>query len=166
MFLENLCYENLRSINIASLKLSLILSRKNKLITCDSITVKSYIFAYYLILQLLFAFLWKFLLFLSSLLILWSTSFFTLRPKWVNGIRGVSISFCTWPELTGSSLVAQMVKNLPEIRENLVQSLGWKDPLEREWLPTPELSLQEFHGQRNLVVCIHGVEKNWTWLSD
>ena len=24
-----------------------------------------------------------------------------------------------------------MVKNLPEIRENLVQSLGWKDPLEK-----------------------------------
>ena len=30
------------------------------------------------------------------------------------------------------SLVAQMVKNLPEVRETQVQSLGWEDPLEKE----------------------------------
>ena len=29
-----------------------------------------------------------------------------------------------------ASLVAQMVKNLPVIRETWVRSLGWKDPLE------------------------------------
>ena len=28
------------------------------------------------------------------------------------------------------SLVAQMVKNLPAVRETWVQSLGWEDPLE------------------------------------
>jgi len=28
--------------------------------------------------------------------------------------------------------VAQMVKNLPEVRESRVQSLGWEDPLEEE----------------------------------
>ena len=36
-------------------------------------------------------------------------------------------------ELTNSiwaSLVAQMVKNLPTIRETWVRSLDWKDPLE------------------------------------
>ena len=32
--------------------------------------------------------------------------------------------------LTLSSLVAQLVKNLPVMREAWVQSLGWKDPLE------------------------------------
>ena len=31
-----------------------------------------------------------------------------------------------------SSLVAQMVKNLPTIWETWVQSLGWEDPLEEE----------------------------------
>ena len=31
-----------------------------------------------------------------------------------------------------ASLVAQMVKNLPEMWETLVQSLGWDDPLEKE----------------------------------
>ena len=34
-------------------------------------------------------------------------------------------------------LVAQMVKNLLAIQETWVQSLGQKDPLGREWLPTP-----------------------------
>ena len=30
-----------------------------------------------------------------------------------------------------ASLVAQLVKNLPEIHESLVQFLGWEDPLEK-----------------------------------
>ena len=30
-----------------------------------------------------------------------------------------------------SSLVAQMVKNLPTMQETWVRSLGWKDPLEK-----------------------------------
>ena len=30
-----------------------------------------------------------------------------------------------------STLLAQMVKNLPEMRETWVQSLGWDDPLEK-----------------------------------
>ena len=33
---------------------------------------------------------------------------------------------CTW-----ASLVAQLVKNLPAMWETWVQSLGWKDPLEK-----------------------------------
>ena len=31
-----------------------------------------------------------------------------------------------------ASLAAQLVKNLPAIQETWVQSLGWKDPLEKE----------------------------------
>ena len=31
-----------------------------------------------------------------------------------------------------ASLVTQMVKNLPAMRETRVQSLGWGDPLEKE----------------------------------
>ena len=31
-----------------------------------------------------------------------------------------------------ASLVAQMVKHLPTMQETQVQSLGWKDPLEKE----------------------------------
>ena len=43
-----------------------------------------------------------------------------------------------------------MVKNLPEMWETWVQSLSWKDPLEKEWLPTPVFWPGEFHGQRSL----------------
>jgi len=32
---------------------------------------------------------------------------------------------------TQASLVAQLVKNAPAMRETRVQSLGWKDPLEK-----------------------------------
>ena len=31
-----------------------------------------------------------------------------------------------------TSLVVQMVKHLPAMRETLAQSLGWEDPLEKE----------------------------------
>ena len=31
----------------------------------------------------------------------------------------------------GASLIAQLVKNLPAMQETWVQSLGWKDPLEK-----------------------------------
>ena len=32
----------------------------------------------------------------------------------------------------GASLAAQSLKNLPAVQETRVQSLGWKDPLEKE----------------------------------
>ena len=31
-----------------------------------------------------------------------------------------------------ASLVAQLVKNPPEMRETCVRSLGWEDPMEKE----------------------------------
>ena len=33
--------------------------------------------------------------------------------------------------------MAQLVKNLPVMWESRVRSLGWEDPLEKRWLPTP-----------------------------
>ena len=35
-------------------------------------------------------------------------------------------------QLSSNSLVAQMVKRLPTMRETQVQSLGWDDPLEKD----------------------------------
>ena len=49
-----------------------------------------------------------------------------------------------------SSLVAQMVKCLPEMWETRVWSLGWADPLEKEMATTSVLP-GKFHGWRNLV---------------
>ena len=36
------------------------------------------------------------------------------------------------------------------MQETQVQSLGWKDTLEKEWLPTPVFLPGEFDGQRSL----------------
>ena len=48
-----------------------------------------------------------------------------------------------------TSLVAQLIKNLPAMWETWVQSLDWEDPLE------------------NSTDCtVHGVTKSWTRLSD
>ena len=49
------------------------------------------------------------------------------------------------------SLVAQTVKNPPAMWETWVWSLGWEDPLERKWQPTPVFLPGESHGQRSLV---------------
>ena len=38
-----------------------------------------------------------------------------------------------------ASLVAQLVKNLPAVRETWVRSLGWEDPLEEEMATHPSI---------------------------
>ena len=53
-------------------------------------------------------------------------------------------------QLHRASLVAQMVKNLHPMQETRVQSLGWEDPLEKEWQPTRIFWPGELHGQRSL----------------
>ena len=50
-----------------------------------------------------------------------------------------------------TSLVAQTVKCLPTMRETWVRSLGWEDPLEKTWHPTPVLLPGKSHGRRILV---------------
>ena len=59
-----------------------------------------------------------------------------------------------WP-----ALVAQMVKNLPPMRESWVRSLGWEDPLEEGMAypvspsvryPLQYPCLENPHGQRSL----------------
>ena len=49
-------------------------------------------------------------------------------------------------EATRTSLVAQLIKNPPAMRETWVRTLGWEDPLEEERLPTPVFWPGEFHG--------------------
>ena len=50
-------------------------------------------------------------------------------------------------------LVAQMVKNLPAMRETQVWSLGREDPLEKEMATHSSILAGESHGQRSLVGC-------------
>ena len=47
--------------------------------------------------------------------------------------------------------MAQMVKNLPAMRETQVRSLDQEDSWRREWLPTLVFLPEEFHGQRSLL---------------
>ena len=59
-----------------------------------------------------------------------------------------------------ASQVAQLVKNLPAMRETWVQYLGWEDPLEKGKATHSSIPfwLGEFH--------VHGVAKNQTQLSN
>jgi len=43
-----------------------------------------------------------------------------------------------------------VVKSLPAMQEMRVGSLGWEDPLEKEWQPTPVFLPEKTHGQRSL----------------
>ena len=49
------------------------------------------------------------------------------------------------------SLVAQTVKNLPEMQETRFSPWVRKIPWRRKWLPSPVFLPGEFHGQRSLV---------------
>ena len=49
-----------------------------------------------------------------------------------------------------ASLGAQVLKDLPAMRETWIQSLAWDDPWSRAWQPTPVFLPGESHGQRSL----------------
>ena len=53
--------------------------------------------------------------------------------------------FSHYPTQPRASLVAQLVKNLPAMRETWVWSLGWEDPLEKGRLPNSVFWPGEFH---------------------
>ena len=77
----------------------------------------------------------------------------------VNGIILLFLQLSNIP--LGASLIAQLVKNLPAMQDTLVQILGWEDPLEKKWLPTPVFWPGEFLGLYS-----PWVAKSWTWLSE
>ena len=56
----------------------------------------------------------------------------------------------------GVSLVTQMVKNPPAMRETWVQSLGWEDPLEKHMVTHSGIlawRVSSPHRQRSLARC-------------
>ena len=61
-----------------------------------------------------------------------------------------------------ASLVAQLVKNLPEMREIWVWSLGWEDMLEKGKYS----ELQDSGLENSMDYIVHGVAKSRTWLND
>ena len=58
--------------------------------------------------------------------------------------------------------MAQLVKNLPAMRETWVRSLGWEDPLEKGKAGHP----LQYSGLENFMdFIVLGVAKSWTRLS-
>ena len=56
-------------------------------------------------------------------------------------IKYLTVIMAAW-----ASLVAQLVKNPPVVRETWVRSLGWEDPLEKAKVTHPVFWPGEFHG--------------------
>ena len=90
--------------------------------------------------------------------------------------QGTKILHATWPPKNsdtlhfiqpslgcGASLVAQMVKNLPEMQETWVLSLGWEDPLEEGMATHSSIFVWRIPMDREAWQdTVHGVKKNWT----
>ena len=66
-----------------------------------------------------------------------------------------------------SSLVAQMVKNLPAVQKTQVRSLGWEDPLEKAMATHSSILAWKNPMDRGAWWdAVHGVAKSWAQLSD
>ena len=64
------------------------------------------------------------------------------------------------------ALVAQMVKNLPAMRETCVRSLGWEDLLEEGMMTHSNILAWGIPMDRGAwPATVHGVAKSWTGLS-
>ena len=63
--------------------------------------------------------------------------------------------------------MAQMVKNLPAMQENGIQSLGWEDPLEKKGngYPLQYSCLENPMNKEDWWATVHGVSKSQTRLS-
>ena len=85
------------------------------------------------------------------------------REAWHAAIHGVSKSqtrLNDWTELIVQGFPdSSLVKNPPAMQETWVQSLGWKDALEKGKATPPVFWPREFS-------IVHGVTKSQTWLSD
>ena len=67
----------------------------------------------------------------------------------------------------GASLLAQMVKNLPAMREIWLQSWGWEDPLEEGMATHSSILAWRIPMDRGTWwATVHGVTKNRTQLSN
>ena len=62
-----------------------------------------------------------------------------------------------------ASLVAQMIKNFPAMRETWVRSLGWDDPLEEGMATHSSILAWRIPRDRGAWLTTgHGVAKSWT----
>ena len=85
------------------------------------------------------------------------------NPGSISGLGGFTGDRIGYPlQYSWASLVAQLVKNLPAMRETWVQSLDWEDPLEKG-----KATQLQYPGLENsMAYIVHGVAKSETRLSD
>ena len=72
--------------------------------------------------------------------------------------RSTGEGMCNPLQYSWASLVAQLVKNLPAVRETWVWSLGWEDPLKKQ--NATHSSILAWR----IPWTVHGVTKSWTQL--
>ena len=77
------------------------------------------------------------------------------------GFRKFQLSWNHQLYLHWTSLVAQLVNNLPAMRETWIRSLGWEDPLEKG-----KSTHSSILAWRIPWTTVHGVAKSQTQLSD
>ena len=71
-------------------------------------------------------------------------------PSLIPGLESSAGEGIGYPlQYSWASLMAQLVKNPPEMWEIWVQSLAWEDPLKKRTLPTPVFWPGKFHGLFN-----------------
>ena len=88
------------------------------------------------------------------------------RGAWQAIVHGVAKSW-TWLTLFGASLVAEMVKNLPVMKETWAQFLGWEDPLGEGMATHSSILAWTIPMDRGAWwATVHGVTKSRTQLSD
>ena len=95
------------------------------------------------------------------------SSIFSVFFLWKQQFKSVMVLVLLVGCFHNSSLVVQMVKNLPEMQETWVWSLGWEDPLEKGMATHSSILAwripwtKEPGGLQSM-----GVTKSWTWLSE
>ena len=89
-------------------------------------------------------------------------------PSWIPGSGRSPVERIGYPlQYSWTSLVAQIVKNPPAMRETWVQSLGWEDPLEKGMAPRSSILAWRIPMVRVAWwAIVHGVPKSYTQLSD
>ena len=107
---------------------------------------------------------WRSLLLSSSVYCL----LFILVHLWTFGAIVMTPSFCflNTPMIIVSSLIPQLVKNLPAMQKTQVWSLVWKIPWRRKWQHTPVFLPWKSNGERSLAGYCPWGHKNQTPLSD
>ena len=88
---------------------------------------------------------------------------------WWAAIYGVAQSRTRLPRLSSSSsLVAQLVKNLPAMQETQFNPWVRKSPLDlaRKWQPPPVFLPGESHGQKSLAGYSLRGHKSWKQISE